>query len=174
MNDYDTLSSRPNGSNDILFNRLFRTYGAIVWSMCKNASHDDYERCRDLFQDVSVRLWLHIGDLRPDAKPHEEKAWVEWQTRHVLSHSRKPRDMEHNLPELPDDDTAAEAERRTLVADLMAQLQDEDRQLMQMRLEGYSADEETNCQGTCTLRLPAAGIYMVQIADRPARKVVVQ
>ena len=33
---------------------------------------------------------------------------------------------------------------------------------------------ETNCQGTCTLRLPAAGIYMVQIADRPARKVVVQ
>jgi RNA polymerase sigma factor (sigma-70 family) len=162
MNNYDT------------FNRLFRTYGAIVWSMCKNASHDDYERCRDLFQDVSVRLWLHIGDLRQDAMPHEEKAWVEWQTRHVLSHSRKPRDMEHNLPELPDDDTAAEAERRTLVADLMAQLQDEDRQLMQMRLEGYSADEETNCQGTCTLRLPAAGIYMVQIADRPARKVVVQ
>ncbi len=33
---------------------------------------------------------------------------------------------------------------------------------------------ETNCQGTCTLRLPAAGIYMVQIADHPARKVVVQ
>jgi hypothetical protein len=32
---------------------------------------------------------------------------------------------------------------------------------------------ETNCQGTCTLRLPAAGIYMVQIADHPARKVVV-
>jgi hypothetical protein len=33
---------------------------------------------------------------------------------------------------------------------------------------------ETTCHGTCTLRLPAAGIYMVQIADRPARKVVVQ
>ena len=135
MNDHDT------------FNRLFRTYGAIVWSMCKSASHGDYERCRDLFQDVSVRLWMHIGDLRPDAKPHEEKAWVEWQTRHVLSHSRKPRDMEHNLPELPDDDTAAEAERRTLVADLMAQLQDEDRQLMQMRLEGYSADEIAQATG---------------------------
>ena len=135
MNDHDT------------FNRLFRTYGAIVWSMCKSSSHGDYERCRDLFQDVSVRLWLHIGDLRQDAMPHEEKAWVEWQTRHVLSHSRKPRDMEHNLPELPDDDTAAEAERRTLVADLMAQLQDEDRQLMQMRLEGYSADEIAQATG---------------------------
>ena len=33
---------------------------------------------------------------------------------------------------------------------------------------------ETTCHGTCTIRLPAAGIYMVQIADRPARKVVVQ
>ena len=33
---------------------------------------------------------------------------------------------------------------------------------------------ETTCNGTCTLRLPAGGIYMVQIADHPARKVVVQ
>ena len=31
---------------------------------------------------------------------------------------------------------------------------------------------ETTCNGTCTLHLPAAGIYMEQIADRPARKVV--
>lgn len=128
-------------SNHDTLTRLLRTYGGIIWSMCRSASHDDYERCRDLFQDVSVRLWLHIGDLRPDAKPHEEKAWVEWQTRHVLSHSRKPLGMEHQLPEMPDDDTAAENERRTLVADLMAQLQAEDRQLMQMRLEGYSANE---------------------------------
>lgn len=33
---------------------------------------------------------------------------------------------------------------------------------------------ETICHGTCSLRLPAAGIYMVQIAGRPARKVVIQ
>ena len=129
MNNYET------------FNRLLRTYAALIWSMCRDASHGDAERCRDLFQDVSVRLWLRIGKLRKDAKPHEEKAWVEWQTRHVLSHSRNPRELEYVLPELADDDDAAEAERRALVADLMAHLQPEDRQLVQMHLEGYSADE---------------------------------
>lgn len=129
MSDYET------------FNRLLRTYAALIWSMCRDASHGDAERCRDLFQDVSVRLWLRIGKLRKDAKPHEEKAWVEWQTRHVLSHRRNPRELECCLPELSDEDDAAEAERRTLVADLMAQLQPEDRQLVQMHLEGYTADE---------------------------------
>jgi RNA polymerase sigma factor (sigma-70 family) len=123
------------------FNRLLRTYAALIWSMCRDASHGDAERCRDLFQDVSVRLWLHIGELRKDAKHHEEKAWVEWQARHVLSHSRKPHELEHVLPELSDDDDAAEAERRTLVADLMAQLQPEDRRLVQMHIEGYSTGE---------------------------------
>ena len=129
------------------FNRLLNDYGAIIWSMCRHASAGDHERCRDLFQDVSVRLWLHIGELRQDAKPHEEKAWVEWQTRHVLSHSRKPRELEYELPEVSDDDDAAEAERRALVADLMAQLQEEDRHLLQMRLEGYSAEEIAQATG---------------------------
>ena len=123
------------------FNRLLRTYAALIWSMCCDASHGDAERCRDLFQDVSVRLWLRIGKLRKDAKPQEEKAWVEWQTRHVLSHRRNPRELEYCLPEMSDDDDAAEAERCTLVADLMAQLQPEDKQLVQMHLEGYSANE---------------------------------
>lgn len=127
--------------NNEIFNTTLSTYSALIWSMCRDAACGDSELCRDLFQEVSIRLWLHISELDMNAKPYQQKAWVEWQVRHVLSHSRKPREMEHNLPEIPDDDTAAETERRTLVADLMAQLQDEDRQLMQMRLEGYSADE---------------------------------
>lgn len=133
--------------NNEIFNTTLSTYSALIWSMCRDAACGDSELCRDLFQEVSIRLWLHISELDMNAKPYQQKAWVEWQVRHVLSHSRKPREMEHNLPEIPDDDTAAETERRTLVADLMAQLQDEDRQLMQMRLEGYSADEIANTMG---------------------------
>ena len=133
--------------NNEIFNTTLSTYSALIWSMCRDAACGDSELCRDLFQEVSIRLWLHISELDMNAKPYQQKAWVEWQVRHVLSHSRKPREMEHNLPEIPDDDTAAETERRTLVADLMAQLQDEDRLLMQMRLEGYSADEIANTMG---------------------------
>ncbi len=133
--------------NNEIFNTTLSTYSTLIWSMCRDAACGDSELCRDLFQEVSIRLWLHISELDMNAKPYQQKAWVEWQVRHVLSHSRKPREMEHNMPELPDDDAAAEAERRTLVADLMAQLQEEDRQLMQMRLEGYSADEIANTMG---------------------------
>ena len=133
--------------NNEIFNTTLSTYSTLIWSMCRNAACGDSELCRDLFQEVSIRLWLHISELDMNAKPYQQKAWVEWQVRHVLSHSRKPREMEHNMPELPDNDAAAEAERRTLVADLMAQLQDGDRQLMQMRLEGYSADEIANTMG---------------------------
>ena len=91
--------------------------------MCRNAACGDSELCRDLFQEASIRLWQHISELDMNAKPYQQKAWVEWQVRHVLSHIRKPREMEHNLPDLPDDDTAAEAERCTLIADLTAVLQ---------------------------------------------------
>ena len=133
--------------NNEIFNTTLSAYSALIWSMCRDAACGDSELCRDLFQEVSIRLWLHISELDMNAKPYQQKAWVEWQVRHVLSHSRKPREMEHNMPELPDDETVAEAERRTLVADLMAQLQDEDRQLMQMRLEGYSADEIAQATG---------------------------
>ncbi|MBR3434460.1 MAG: sigma-70 family RNA polymerase sigma factor [Bacteroidales bacterium] len=133
--------------NNEIFNTTLSTYSTLIWSMCRDAACGDSELCRDLFQEVSIRLWLHISELDMNAKPYQQKAWVEWQVRHVLSHSRKPREMEHYLPEHPDSDAAAEAELRTLVADLMAQLQDEDRQLMQMRLEGYSADEIAQATG---------------------------
>lgn len=125
------------------YNDLLRRHAAVVWSMCRDAAQGDDERCRDLFQDVAVRLWIHLGELRHDAQPHEERAWVEWQTRHILEHATRrirPTPTE-NLPEQADEKEAADAEVRATVDDLLAQLQPNDRMLVQMRLDGYSAEE---------------------------------
>ncbi len=84
-----------------IFNTTLSTYSALIWSMCRNAACGDSELCRDLFQEASIRLWQHISELDMNAKPYQQKAWVEWQVRHVLSHIRKPREMEHNLLTCP-------------------------------------------------------------------------
>ena len=131
------------------FTDLLRGYSDLIWSMCHHAAHGDLEHCRDLFQDVSLRLWQHFGELHPDAQPHERKAWVEWQTRHVLEHAgrrQRPEPM-GELPEQPDGYAWADVEVRTLVNDLLAQLQPDERQLVQMRMEGYSAGEIADKMG---------------------------
>lgn len=123
------------------FTELLRGYSDLIWSMCRDAAHGDGELCRDLFQDVSLRLWLHFDELRPDAQPHERTAWVEWQVRHVLSHAgrrQRPEPM-GVLPDLATED--GDAEIRTLIKDLLAHLQPDERQMLQMRMEGYSASE---------------------------------
>lgn len=125
------------------FTELLQGYSNLIWSMCRDASHGDYELCRDMFQDVSLRLWQRYGELRREAAPHERKAWVEWQARHVLNHAgRRERPVAmSDLPEQADGDTIDEAEVRMLVDDLLAQLHPDERQLLQMKMEGYSAGE---------------------------------
>jgi len=125
------------------FTVFLRSHSNLIWSMCRDASHGNWEQCRDLFQDVSLRLWQHFDELRPDAQPHERKAWVEWQTRHVLEHAGRRQRPEplSELPEQADGDALVDVEIRTLINDLLVQLQPDERQLVQMRLEGYSANE---------------------------------
>lgn len=125
------------------FTELLRGYSNLIWSMCRDESHGDYELCRDLFQDASLRLWQHYGELRREAAPYEQKAWVEWQVRHVLDHAgRRERPVAmSNLPEQTDGEAMGETEVRTLVDDLLSQLHPDERQLLQMRMEGYSAGE---------------------------------
>ena len=125
------------------FTVFLRSHSNLIWSMCRDASHGNWEQCRDLFQDVSLRLWQHFDELRPDAQPHERKAWVEWQTRHVLEHAGRRQRPEplSELPEQVDGDALVDVEIRTLINDLLVQMQPDERQLVRMRLEGYSANE---------------------------------
>ncbi len=121
------------------YTELLRRHRSLVWRLCWARARGDFERCRDLVQEVSLSLWEHYGRLRPGSGPLQERAWVFWHTRTVLDHlHRRP---SPTLVALPAEMPADEDDSREHLDDLLASLGDEDRRLVQLRLEGYDASE---------------------------------
>lgn len=120
----------------------------MVWRMCWISARGDFERCRDLVQEVSIALWLHFDKLRPDTSPHEEKAWVRWLTRttldHQCRHQRPPMLALTNAmaESIPENGSMAED-----IEELMAVLSSEEQQLLRLHIEGYRADEIAQTMG---------------------------
>ena len=116
----------------------------MVWRGCWVRARGNYERCRDLVQEVSIALWLHLDQLRTDVSPKEEQAWVWWMTRTTLDHlhrSQRPPMValtEVMAETIPDADNSAVEED---IEELMAALSPEEQQLMRLHIEGYRADE---------------------------------
>lgn len=125
--------------NKQTYTALLRRHRSLVWALCWSRARGDYERCRDLVQEVSLSLWEHYGRLRPNAGPLQERAWVLWHTRSVLDHlHRRP---SPTLVPLPDDMPEVVDESHERLDDIMASLEESDRTLIQMRLDGYDATE---------------------------------
>ena len=126
------------------YTELLQRHLSMVWRLCWVRARGNYERCRDLVQEVSIALWLHLDQLRTDVSPKEEKAWVWWMTRTTLNHlHRSLRPPMVALTEvmaetIPDADNSAVEED---IEELMAALSPEEQQLMRLHIEGYRADE---------------------------------
>ena len=120
-----------------------------VWRTCSRFAHNDKERARDLVQEVYLALWLRFDQLGAGANQWQQRVWAWRTTRSVLvdlyrKHEPEtvPLDAIRDLPDLP-----ASAEMAELVDDLMARLGDEERRLLQMRLDGYDAVEMAQALG---------------------------
>ena len=130
------------------YTALLQRHRSMVWRMCWISARGDFERCRDLVQEVSIALWLHFDKLRPDTSPHEEKAWVRWLTRttldHQCRHQRPPMLALTNAmaESIPENGSMAED-----IEDLMAVLSSEEQQLLRLHIEGYRADEIAQTMG---------------------------
>ena len=126
------------------YTELLKRHLPMVWRGCWVRARGNYERCRDLVQEVSIALWLHLDQLRTDVSPKEEKAWVWWMTRTTLDHlhrSQRPPMValtEVMAETIPDADNSAVEED---IEELMAALSPEEQQLMRLHIEGYRADE---------------------------------
>lgn len=126
------------------YTELLKRHLPMVWRGCWVRARGNYERCRDLVQEVSIALWLHLDQLRTDVSPKEEKAWVWWMTRTTLNHlhrSQRPPMValtEVMAETIPDADNSAVEED---IEELMAALSPEEQQLMRLHIEGYRADE---------------------------------
>ena len=136
--------------NTDFFNELLKRHRPMVWRMCWISAHGNYERCRDLVQEVSIALWRHFGQLRPDATLQEERAWVRWQTRSVLDFQRRmqrptPLPLTPGMADLQAADDILEQQEE--LEELMSTLNDDERRMLRLQLEGYRADEIAEAMG---------------------------
>lgn len=131
------------------YSDLLLRHRSRVWRLCWLYSGGDWERCRDLVQEVSVELWQHFGRLRPNARLYEERAWVTLYTRRTLNHIyRKQSPIYQPLtPEITDNLANPENCEANIAAELVASLPEPDKSIVRMRLEGYSAVEIANLTG---------------------------
>ena len=125
------------------YSALMQRHRRRVWSMCWLYSDGDWERCRDLVQEVTISLWQHYGKLREGANYFEERAWVVWHTRTVLNHLHRKR---HNVyepltPERANSLVVNPDIQDSITDELLAELSPADRRLVELRMEGYKASE---------------------------------
>lgn len=115
----------------------------LIWRRCWRYSRRDVERTKDLVQEVVLALWSRYGRLRPDAGPLAERRWVDLNTRDVLRCLHRRQDP---APVPLDDDMADRVaderdEARQRVDELLDDLEADERRLVRMNLDGYSAKE---------------------------------
>lgn len=125
------------------YTALVSRYGGAIRALCRARARGDNDHCDDLVQDVMLSLWEHFGKLRSDATPQEERAWVIWHTRTVLDHlHRKPVvSMEPLSDEIADTVADEESVESEMLQSIMADLDENDRQFIQMYLDGYTGEE---------------------------------
>lgn len=121
---------------------ITRHKNLLFWLCCRSARFRR-QQALDYHQDVLQRLWYSLDTLPVNASLGREKAWVRLQVRSVLFAQRRdepPPTLPLNAAAgLADDDRQHEA--RELLDELMAYLRDDDRQLLQQQLDGYTAAE---------------------------------
>jgi RNA polymerase sigma factor (sigma-70 family) len=112
------------------------------WRFLVAARGDEF-RASDFAQEVWAAVWVSLDQLQADADTPACRHWMRQTTRSVLSHL-------HQHAELPTepldasldiaDDTTARNQREQL-EEMMAVLKRDDRQLIQLLLDGFKPHE---------------------------------
>ena len=121
-----------------------KRHGWLVLAKCRLRTRGNSELCSDLVQDVCMSLWVRFGTLREDCTEGEERAWVRYVTSSVLSHYDRTRrvvtvPLSPEMASLPDDDASEQIRER--LEECIALLDEDEAKLVNMRIEGYSAEE---------------------------------
>lgn len=126
------------------FDALVTRHRRMIRAICLWHATGGAVECDDLVQEVLASLWRSRGRLRPGCSAGEEKAWVRLHCRSVVSHFyRKKRIATVSLEEgsLMTDELSETADRRETIEMLASDLTAHEREILQMTLEGYEADE---------------------------------
>ena len=134
------------------FKGLIVRHRSTVWRLCLRHAKGNAYAAEDLVQEVWMALWQYLDTLREGSTPGQERRWVELRTRALL-HRLSLRERQRpgatgNLPEPAVEPEAFAGER---MAHLLEVLGPDERQLVQMRLDGYSYAEIGAAVGKASL-----------------------
>lgn len=131
------------------YNDFMLKHRETVWGLCMRFARGDTERAKDMVQEVWLALWLRLDMANDVNDERHQKAWVRTTARNLLIDIyRSSRIETQALAGMPtermDDSSADMAER---IEALLGALPDEERRLLQMRLEGYDGNEIADALG---------------------------
>ena len=120
------------------FDDLLKSYRGLIFSLCRRFKHRGLE-VEDLVQEATIALWRSREKIMP--LPKLQQAALVWRISHnaVVSCLRSIENTE-SVPEGYDE----EAEENPLVRELheqIALLDEPDRSIVRLQLEGYSYEE---------------------------------
>lgn len=140
----------PDTSRHAAYCAFMRRHRSTVWRVCwryarrGHGSRDDRKaRAEDLAQEVWIVLWLKFDQLDPSASEARQRRWLEKLTETVILdlHRRQEPEPEPLTDELADTLAIPGLALSDNLFDLLALLPPDEQQLMQLRFEGYDAQE---------------------------------
>ena len=125
------------------YTTLLLQHKKLIWYLCRRYAKRDPDRCCDLVQEVSIALWERYVLRKPNHGALAEMRWVTRNTNTLLRNIHRRKQLEEvPLADWMADSIADNRDReRNLVQELIDALPDEDRHLLQMRLDGYEVQE---------------------------------
>lgn len=116
----------------------------LIEFICKQASYGDPVVCADMIRECYTTIWRHKATLPSGAGLLAERSWVFWQCRSTVSHHRR----RNRQWWVPFDERLAEtiadtddSETRELIEDLASDLNERERMLLDLILEGFNNNE---------------------------------
>ncbi len=144
----------PDTSRHDAYCAFMRRHRSTVWRVCwrfARRGHGNREdrkaRAEDLAQEVWIVLWPKFDQLDPSASEARQRRWLEKLTEAVIldlhrRHVGDPLSDASDLSELSDSsDPSDKTALSDTLFDLLALLPSDEQQLMQLRFEGYDAQE---------------------------------
>ena len=130
---------------------FMRRHRSTVWHVCwryarrGRGGHDDHKaRAESMAQEVWIVLWLKFDQLDTSAPEVRQRRWLERLTETVIIdlYRRQSGDAMSEASDLSDlSDLSDKTALTDNLFDLLALLPPDEQQLMQLRFEGYDAQE---------------------------------
>ena len=120
---------------------LLQTFKSHIFNYCYSHSDDEAD-AEDLMQEILAMVWQCLPGLQSDSSPRQQNRWLQHVMRTAFIRHLRQRPPFVTVPlSHAAHRTADSGNERELLDDLLGHLTDDERHLVQQRLQGYTNAE---------------------------------